>query len=258
MSAEGSLNPLRRALAEGRATLGYLVTMPSVQLVQALARTGVDWLMLDTEHAPVGIESLAAMIAATGGTPATPIVRVPGVRPEMVKPVLDCGAFGVVFPQIATRAEAEATVQAVRYAPAGRRGYGPTYAALRWGLSNLDYLKAANDAILNVVLIESPEGVEALDEILSVPGLDVVAIARGDLSQALGVAGQPEHPRLHEVVAKAEKAILGHGRVALGGIAFSADEARAMIARDYRFVVLGSDAGLLTGAAQRMVQAIRA
>jgi 4-hydroxy-2-oxoheptanedioate aldolase len=66
----------------------------------------VDWLMLDTEHAPVGIESLAAMIAATSGTPVTPIVRVPGARPELVKPVLDCGALGVVFPQIATRAEA--------------------------------------------------------------------------------------------------------------------------------------------------------
>ena len=92
----------------------------------------------------------------------------PATRPELVKPVLDCGALGVVFPQIATRAEAEATVQAVRYAPAGRRGYGPTYAALRWGLPNLEYLKAANEAVLNVVLIESLAGVDALDEILNV------------------------------------------------------------------------------------------
>lgn len=249
---------LRRTLAEGRATLGYLVTMPSVQLVQALARTGVDWLMLDMEHAPTSIESIAAMVAATAGTPATPLVRVPGVRPELVKPVLDCGALGVVFPQIATRAEAEATVQAVRYAPAGRRGYGPTYAALRWGISNLDYLKAANDAIVDVVLIESLAAVEALDDILGVEGLDVVAVARGDLSENLGVAGQLDHPRLREVVARAEARILARGGVALGGIAFSADEARAMIDRGYRFVVLGSDAGLLTGAAQRMVQAIRA
>jgi 4-hydroxy-2-oxoheptanedioate aldolase len=249
---------LRRTLAEGRATLGYLVTMPSVQLVQALARTGVDWLMLDMEHAPTSIESIAAMVAATAGTPATPLVRVPGVRPELVKPVLDCGALGVVFPQIATRAEAEATVQAVRYAPAGRRGYGPTYAALRWGMSNLDYLKAANDAVLDVVLIESLAAVEALDDILAVDGLDVVAVARGDLSENLGVAGQLDHPRLREVVARAEARILARGRVALGGIAFSADEARAMIDRGYRFVVLGSDAGLLTGAAQRMVHAIRA
>jgi len=252
------LNSLRRALAEGPATLGYLVSMPSVQLVQALARTGVDWLMIDTEHAPVGIESVAAMIAATGGTPATPLVRVPGVRPELVKPVLDCGALGVVFPQVSTREEAEATVQAVRYAPAGRRGYGSTYAALRWALPNLEYLKVANEAVLNIVLIESQAGVDALDEILSVSGLDVVAVARGDLSENLGVAGQFEHPRLGEVVAKAEAKILAHPEVALGGIAFSADEARAMIARGYRFVVLGSDAGLISGAAQRMVQAIRA
>jgi 4-hydroxy-2-oxoheptanedioate aldolase len=252
------LNSLRRALAEGPATLGYLVSMPSVQLVQALARTGVDWLMIDTEHAPIGIESVAAMIAATGGTPATPLVRVPGVRPELVKPVLDCGALGVVFPQVSTREEAEATVQAVRYAPAGRRGYGPTYAALRWALPTLEYLKVANEAVLNIVLIESQAGVDALDEILSVSGLDVVAVARGDLSENLGVAGQFEHPRLGEVVAKAEAKILAHPEVALGGIAFAADEARAMMARGYRFVVLGSDAGLISGAAQRMVQAIRA
>lgn len=252
------LNPLKRALAEDRATLGYLVSMPSVQLVQALARTGVDWLMIDTEHAPIGIESVAVMIAATGGTPATPLVRVPAVGAEIVKPILDCGALGVVFPQVATRADAEATVRAVRYAPAGRRGYGPTYAALRWGLSNLDYLKAANAAVLNVVLIESLTGVEALDDILAVDGLDVVAVARGDLSENLGVAGQFDHPRLREVVARAEAKIRSRGAVALGGIAFSADEARAMIARGHRFVVLGSDAGLISSAAQQMVQAIRA
>jgi 4-hydroxy-2-oxoheptanedioate aldolase len=253
-----SLNPLKRTLAEGRTILGYLVTTPSVQVVQALARTGIDWVLIDTEHAPIGIESVAAMIAATSGTPVTPLVRVSGVRPESVKQALDCGALGIVFPQIATREEAEAAVNAVRYAPAGQRGYGPTYAALRWGLSNLDYLKAANDSVLSIVLIESLAGVEALDNILKVSGLDVVAVARGDLSQNLGIAGQFDHPRMRDVVARAEAKILVHRDVALGGIAFSADDARAMIARGYRFVVLGSDVGLISGAAQRMVQAIRA
>ncbi|MGH7301824.1 MAG: aldolase/citrate lyase family protein, partial [Candidatus Rokuibacteriota bacterium] len=70
------IGSLRLGLAQGRAMLGYLVTTPSVQIVQVLARTGVDWLMIDTEHAPIGIESVAAMVAATGGTPVTPIVRV--------------------------------------------------------------------------------------------------------------------------------------------------------------------------------------
>jgi 4-hydroxy-2-oxoheptanedioate aldolase len=111
--------------------------------------------------------------------------------------------------------------------------------------------------VLNVALVESPAGVDALDDILTVRGIDVVAVARGDLSESLGVAGQLHHPRLREVVAKAEATILAHDAVALGGIAFSADEAREMIGRGYLFVVLGSDAGLITGAAQRMVQAIR-
>jgi 4-hydroxy-2-oxoheptanedioate aldolase len=252
-----SLNPLKRTLAAGRPILGYLVSMASVQMVQALARSGVDWLMIDTEHAPIGIETVAAMVAATNGTPVTPIVRVPGTRPEHVKQTLDCGALGVVFPQIATREEAEATVRAVRYAPVGERGYGPTYAALRWGVSNLDYLKAANEAVLNVVLIESLAGVDALDEILKVSGIDVVAVARGDLSQNLGVASQFDHPRLREVVARAEAKILACKDVALGGIAFSAEDARAMIARGHRFLVLGSDTGLVTGAAQRLVQSIK-
>jgi 4-hydroxy-2-oxoheptanedioate aldolase len=251
------MNALRLALAERRPTLGYLVSMPSVQAVHALARTGIDWLIIDMEHAPIGIESAAAMIAATAGTPVAPFVRVPGVRPEWVKPALDNGALGIVFPQIATRQDAAATVRAVRYAPEGERGYGPTYAALRWGVSNLEYLKSANDSVVNWVLIESPAGVDALDEILAVRGLDVVAIARGDLSQSLGVAGQFDHPRLQAVVARAEKTILAHKSVALAGIAFSAEDARAMIARGYTFIVLGSDAGLLAGGAQRMVQAIK-
>jgi 2-keto-3-deoxy-L-rhamnonate aldolase RhmA len=122
----------------------------------------------------------------------------------------------------------------------------------------VEYLKAANAAVLTVALIESPAGVDALDEILTVPGLDVAAVARGDLSQSLGVPGQMDHPRLTEVVAKAEAKILARRDVALGGIAFSAEEARAMIARGHRFLVLGSDAGLISGAARGMVQAIRA
>jgi 4-hydroxy-2-oxoheptanedioate aldolase len=250
-------NPLKRQLAENRPILGYLVSMPSVQLVQVLARSGVDWLMIDLEHAPIGIESAAAMIAATSGTGATPIVRVPGPWSDRIKPAIDSGAFGIAFPQIATRAEAEATVQAVRYQPQGRRGYGPAYAGLRWGLSSLDYVKVANENLLNIALIESTDGVEALDDILAVDGLDIVAVARGDLSANLGLAGQFDHPKMREVVAQAESKIRKRKDVALGGIAFNAAEAKAMIAQGYRFVVLGSDVGLISGAAASMVKAVR-
>ena len=107
------------------------------------------------------------------------------------------------------------------------------------------------------MLIESLTGVEALDDILAVPGIDIAAIARGDLSQNLGVAGQFDHPRMRDVVATAEEKILAHKQAALGGIAFSTVDARAMIARGYRFVVLGSDTNLIAGAAQRVVNEIK-
>ena len=179
--------------------------MPSVQLVQVLARSGIDWLMIDMEHAPIGIEKVAAMIAATSGTAATPIVRVAGPFSDMVKPVLDSGAFGIAFPQIATRAEAEATVRAVRYAPQGRAGAMALHTPLCAGACRRSTIsRSPTRNILNIVLIKSLAGVDALDDILAVDGLDIVAVARGDLSENLGVAGQFDHPRLREVVAEAE------------------------------------------------------
>src|SRR5690349_18912679 len=119
-------NPMKAKIAAGEATLGYLVSMPAVPIVQALAATGVDFALIDMEHAPIGIENVEAMIAATSGTKTAPLVRVPGPRSDLVKPVLDSGAYGIVFPQIATADEARATVEVTRYSPVGRRGYGPT------------------------------------------------------------------------------------------------------------------------------------
>jgi 2-keto-3-deoxy-L-rhamnonate aldolase RhmA len=146
-------NPLKRLLGENRPILGYLLSMPSVQLVQVLARSGIDWLMIDMEHAPIGIEKVAAMIAATSGTAATPIVRVAGPFSDMVKPVLDSGAFGIAFPQIATRGEAEATVRAVRYAPQGRR-LRPRLRRCA-GACRRSSISRRQRNVLNIVLIRS-------------------------------------------------------------------------------------------------------
>jgi 4-hydroxy-2-oxoheptanedioate aldolase len=250
-------NPLKETIASGRAALGYLVMMPSVAVVQALAASGADFVLIDLEHAPTGVETMAAMIAATNGTPAAPVVRVPGPRSDLVKPALDSGAFGIVFAQIATAEEARATVEVSRYAPQGNRGYGPGYAALRWGLTPLEYAAAANAELLNVVLIESLAGVQALDDVLSVAGLDVVVVSRGDLSANLGVPGQYEHPRLVQIVAEAEAKILARPGVALGGVAFTPEEAKTMIRTGYRFLVVGTDIALVQRTAAAQLSAIR-
>lgn len=152
---------------------------------------------------------------------------------------------------------ARTAVEASRYTPQGTRGYGPTYAALRWGVSPLEYIKSANAEVLRVLLIESLAGLAALDDILRVEGADVVAVARGDLAENLGVPGQFDHPRLKQLVAEAEQKIFARTGVAPGGVAFTPEEARAMIRTGYRFVVLGTDAALVQGTAAAQISAIR-
>jgi len=250
------VSSLRAKLKEGRTAVGFLVTMPSVALAQTLAHSGVDWLMIDLEHGPIDLASAHAMIAATAGSDCAPLVRVPSTEPWLAKPALDAGAFGLVFPMISSRAQAEATVRALRYPPAGERGFGPFYAPARWGLSTEDYLARANDELLDVVLIEHVDALEELDQIVAVPGVDVALIAPFDLSLSLGVAGQRDHPEVRRAVAEAERKILAGGCL-LGGLALTAEEANAKIERGYRLIVLGYDTALIGGAAAKLLEGLR-
>ncbi|MFQ5829277.1 MAG: HpcH/HpaI aldolase/citrate lyase family protein [Candidatus Methylomirabilia bacterium] len=249
------LNPLKSRLQAGKPVFGILITMPSVQLMQVLAHAGFDWLFIDMEHGPIDIASAHAMITATAGTPAVPIVRVPWNLPWLVKPVLDAGAWGIVFPMVRSRTEAETAVRAVRYPPEGERGWGPFYAPLRWGVPAPDYVKAANDQLLTVILIEHFEAVRRAHEIASTRGVDVALIAPFDLAATLGHPGQTDHPEVRAAIAKAEAGIL-RSKAALGGLALSPEQANDMVRRGYRFLALGYDALLLERAAGAALQGI--
>jgi 4-hydroxy-2-oxoheptanedioate aldolase len=131
-AANTGINPLKARLAAGKPAVGLLVSMPSVHIAQVLAAAGFDWLFFDMEHGPIGIESAHAMITATSGSACAPVVRVPWNVHWLAKPVLDAGAMGIIFPMIRSAADAELAVRAVRYPPAGERGFGPFYAPARW------------------------------------------------------------------------------------------------------------------------------
>lgn len=241
------INPMQERLRAGRPALGFMVTVPSPAFVQVLARSGADWLMLDMEHGPIDIATCQAMIAATAGTECAPIVRVGAVDPTLVKPVLDAGAYGVVFPMVKTGAEAQLAVESVRYPPQGIRGIAPLYAASRWGVSMEEYIRHANNHVLTIALIEHVEAVRNLDDILVTEGLDVAHIAPYDLSASMGLPGELDHPDVAAAVAEAEKKILASGKV-LGGLGRSAEQTNALIARGYRnFVVTHDHALIATG-----------
>lgn len=257
MTLPALVNRLKARLAADEPTFGVIVTVPSVAVVQTLASAGVDWLILDLEHAPVGPEVLHGMIAATAGTHTTPLVRLPWSHPWQAKLPLDLGAMGIVFPMICSREDAQNAVRAVKYPPEGGRLWGPFYAPMRWAMPMPDYMASANANVLTIATIEDPAGVQNIDAIVDTPDIDLAFIGPGDLAMSLGVAGQFEHPAFLRAVEVTEKAVL-RSKVALGGVARTPEQARQMMQRGYKALVFGFDWSLLQRSALDFIGQARA
>jgi 4-hydroxy-2-oxoheptanedioate aldolase len=249
------INSLKARFAADQPSVGILVTMPSVHMVQVLAGCGFDWLFIDMEHGPIGIESAHAMITATKGTRAAPIVRVPWNVHWLVKPVLDAGAMGIIFPMIRSAADAEQAVRALRYPPAGERGFGPFYAPLRFGLTMQTYADPADEQILCILLIEHKDAIEDIEAIVRVPGVDACLIAPFDLAMSYGYRDGPHHAEVQAGIAKAERAILDSA-VQIGGLALTNEIANSMIDKGYRLILTGFDILLLQRAAGDVLSGI--
>ena len=252
----GRWNRLKTLWREDRTALGVLVTMPSVQIVQVVARAGLDFILIDVEHGPIDAQSLHAMIAATTGTSLVPLVRVAAVEPWLAKLPLDLGVLGVCFPMTNTRAAAEAVVKAVRYPPVGERFWGPFYAAPRWGVSLNEYTQAADDEVLAIGMIEHIDAVNRVEEIVSAPGLDLVFVGPGDLATSMGLKGEFDHAEVSAAIRKAEDPIR-ESSVILGGVATDPATANEMISRGYRALIVGFDWLLLQRGIASAVEGIR-
>lgn len=183
-------NRLKRALREGRPQVGLFCSVPDPLVVEMIACAGFDFVILDAEHTLVNPETLAHLIRAVEAGGLTPLVRVAeGTRPAILQ-ALDGGAQGVVVPHVRSAAEAAAAVAASRYFPAGRRSLDAGRTA-RFGDGDLTaHLAEANAETIVAVMIEDEQGVERIDEILAVPGIDLVLAGAADLSQAYGVPWQ--------------------------------------------------------------------
>jgi 4-hydroxy-2-oxoheptanedioate aldolase len=209
-----------------------------------MARSGLDWILIDMEHGAVDAGTAHAMIAATSGTPLVPLVRVAAATNWQAKLPLDLGALGVCFPMTTTRAAAESAVRAVRYPPLGERFWGPFYAPLRWGVSMQEYLASADEEVLAIGTIEHIEALKSISEIVSVTGLDLLFIGPGDLATSMGLKGNVDHPDVVATIKTLEEKIR-ESPVILGGVATTPEQANAMIKRGYRALVIGFDWSLL-------------
>ena len=241
-------NPVRELLKAGKPTVGCFLGLGSPTVAELLGHVGFDWLVIETEHNAVDTADVQQMLMAIAGTRAVPIVRVPSVDRLAVQRALDLGALGVLVPMVRSAADVEEIVLATRFPPAGTRGFGPLRAS-RYGLDNRDYLARANENIITAVIVETREALAAIEEIVAVPGLDVVFLGLFDLCLALGLdpleLPLPEIDDAIERVAAASRA----GGVAAGIGAATPDELNARQRAGFAFVSYGTDYSLLAGAA---------
>ncbi|MXQ08600.1 2,4-dihydroxyhept-2-ene-1,7-dioic acid aldolase [Alphaproteobacteria bacterium GH1-50] len=227
-------------LADGEARLtAHICTIPSATVTQAMVAAGADAVIIDLEHGAVDYGSAHAMIAATARSGCAALVRIAENEDWQVKRALDLGAEGICFPLIRTAEDAARAVASLRYPPSGARGFGPFLAHSFEGVSLMDYRATVDESRVCMLLIETREAVENIEEICKVPGIDILVPAFFDLSTAYGVSGQFDHPDVVAATARIEAAASEAG-LPLGGPALSKAQADALFARGYR-VIAGFD-----------------
>jgi len=184
---------LRQKLAAGERAPGACVTLSDPAVTEVMAGSGLDWVLVDTEHAPFSPESLASILMAFEGTQAVSLVRVGWNDQVLIKTCLDMGFGGVLVPQVASVEEAQRAVAACRYPPQGIRGFGPRRASY-YGRSMDDYVRLANSVILAGIQIEHIDAVNDIENIFDVEGVDFAFLGPMDLSASMGLLETPTHP----------------------------------------------------------------
>ncbi len=247
-------NRAKRMLAEGKTIVGGWVCSSDPMIGEVVAQCGFDFIVIDTEHAAQTNLSVQAHMLALKGAETTPVARVVWNDFVRVKQLLDMGALGIVFPWVNTAEEAEQAVRALRYPPRGVRGFGPR-CAKRYADDNLDYFRHADDHILALPQIETPQAVENAEAIASLDGVDALMIGPADLSINLGVPLDWECETFLAAVRRVADAAETAGK-AFGVISTGADYARRWIDMGARVVIAGADHALLRMMAAQTREAI--
>jgi 4-hydroxy-2-oxoheptanedioate aldolase len=236
-------NRLREIWSSGKATTNCWLTLPGALAAEMLAHQGWDSLTVDLQHGQSDYNAMCAMFTAISTTPTVPLVRVPWNEPGDIMKALDAGAYGVICPNIESAEDCSRFVGASRYAPMGYRSVGPKRGLLYGGP---DYIQHANATVLTMAQIESKAGLDNMDAIAAVPGLDMLYVGPADLGIALG--RPPKQNTDDAVVMAAVDQILATAKKAglkAGMHCASPEYALTMIARGFDLVTVISDEGLL-------------
>lgn len=249
------VNAFKKAIAEKRTQYGLWVSLLGPLNTEICAAAGFDWLLLDGEHTPndpLNILQQAQVIAGYPGVSA--VARVPMghgfVGQAIIKQYLDVGIQTLLVPMVDTAEQARELVRCMRYPPDGIRGMAGTRAS-GWG-RNPNYAKEANREVCLLVQAETRAGIENLDEIAAVDGVDGVFIGPSDLSAAFGHVGDPWHPEMQALIAETFKRIQKAGK-AVGILTLDETLAKQHVEMGATFIALGTDSNLMVKGTSQLV-----
>ena len=239
-------NKLKEKLKKGEAVLGTWNTLSSPLVTEVLAQSGLDFQIIDLEHGPFAIDKVYLHVSACENSQCTPLVRIPSNSDWMALQALDQGAHGVVVPHIDTVDDANIFVDATKYHPQGNRGFTPFSKAGGFTNVNVDkYVGRAIDETINIVIIESKEGLDNLEEILKVGAIDIVYFGAYDLSQALGHPGNTKHPEVVQAIQQGVNLVNGADKYAGGFVPQSKNEIQELLDMGMKFITYEVDSSII-------------
>jgi 2-keto-3-deoxy-L-rhamnonate aldolase RhmA len=245
------MNGFRQRLQRGEVLLGQMVLeLFTPGIGPMLAACGLDFVIFDMEHGRCDIALLSEMIASCRGSNIVSMARIPDLNFAPLSRVLDLGARGVMVPRVETRQQAEDIVSQLKYAPAGKRGVALGIAHDLYRAGSPEFFAQANEEIAVILLLETEKAFENLDDIVSVPGVDVAWMGHYDLTVSMGIPAQFDHPRLLAAMEALVAACRKHG-VAPGFLPPSPESALHWIDKGFRAISLGSDIGVFLDAVRK-------
>lgn len=247
------MSTLKEKLKAGKTVHGCWLNLGSALSAEIVSQAGFDWVLVDLEHGAGPETTLIPQLQALKGSSVVPLIRVESNEQARVQRALDSGVQGVMFPRIRSAKEAREAIANMYYPPLGRRGLAPMTRATQYGENFPDYFASAQKDLLGIIQIETKESLAELDEIAAIDGVDVLFVGPADLSLALGVLQEWDHPRFIEAVRATGAAAQKAGKAA--GVLFpSPAQYDFYYEAGFRFIACGSDTTFLKGGAFGMAQ----
>ena len=247
-------NFLKEKLDKNKLTIGTWNIINSPMVVDVIASSGIDFIVIDAEHGSISYETAQSMISICESYNVTPIMRVGEINESLILRALDIGNHGVQLPNITTAEDAKQFVKFAKYPPIGERGFSPYTKAGLYDVSNGKKMPAiANKNTLLIANVEGEEGIQNLQEIVNVDGIDIIFIGLFDMSKSLGIAGDVENPRVIEKLDKAIEVIHNSGKK-VGSIASNLNMLKILKEKNIDYLTYSVDTGMIKESYVNMIK----